>query len=221
VIIPVLNEAAQLPNTLAAVQSVSTVEIIVVDGGSQDGTPTLAASLAVQVVKSAPGRARQMNTGAAIAQGTVLLFLHGDTVLPPDYEHLVKQTLEQPGVIAGAFELAIDSPQWGLRLVEWGVRWRSRWLGLPYGDQAIFLKADRFHRIGGFPDLPIMEDVVLVQRLKALGKIAIAPAAVLTSDRRWQRLGILKTTLVNQLILLGYGCKIPPPTLARWYRQMR
>lgn len=226
VIIPVLNEATNLARTLKAVQCVSSIaasdlEVIVVDGGSQDGTVGVAKALGVQVVFSAPGRARQMNAGAAIAHGAVLVFVHGDTRLPANYPACIHQTLRQPGVVAGAFALAIDGTGWGFRWVEWGVRQRSHWLQLPYGDQAIFLTRQVFHTIGGFPELPIMEDFVLVRRLQTLGRIAIAPAVVLTSSRRWQKLGIFKTTLINQLILIGYGLSISPQRLAHWYRQIR
>lgn len=225
IIIPVLNEAANLAKTLTFVQCSSNMaadgEVIVVDGGSWDTTVEIAKELGVQVVFSAPGRAQQMNAGAAIAQGAVLVFLHGDTRLPLNYPTLIHQTLEQPDVVAGAFDLAIDGTGWKFRWVEWGVRQRSRWLQLPYGDQAIFLTKQVFHAVGEFPELPIMEDFVLVRRLQQLGRIAIAPAAVLTSSRRWQKLGILKTTLINQLILIGYGLGISPQRLAHWYRQIR
>jgi rSAM/selenodomain-associated transferase 2 len=223
VIIPVLNEAAHLAQTLASVQKPATVEVevIVVDGGSQDETVDLARSHAVQVLASPPGRALQMNAGAAIAQGTILLFLHGDTMLPAGYDRWVQRTLAQPGVIAGAFHLAINDSAPGLRWVERGVRWRSRWCHLPYGDQALFLTAQTFEQLGGFPNLPIMEDFVLVQTLKRRGKIAIAPLPVLTSSRRWQKLGILRTTLINQVMILGYFCGISTTTLAQWYRQLK
>ncbi|NJP10507.1 MAG: glycosyltransferase family 2 protein [Leptolyngbyaceae cyanobacterium RU_5_1] len=221
VIIPVFNEAANLPITIAIAQTAADIEVIVVDGGSQDNTVAIAQSLGVPVIHSHPGRADQMNAGAAIAQGDTLLFLHGDTQLPKEYDQLIHETLLQPGVIAGAFELAIAGSQWGLRLVEWGVKWRSRVLQLPYGDQAIFLEADVFHQLGGFSEMPIMEDFELVQRLRKRGRIAIAPAPVTTSARRWQTLGILKTTLINQWILMAYFLGVSPATLAQWYRILK
>lgn len=215
-ILPVLNEANSIQ---AVLQSISRpqVEVIVVDGGSQDQTIALAQAAGVTVISAAPGRASQMNAGAAIAIGQILLFLHADTRLPDNFEALVVQTLAS-GAIAGAFELRIDDETPGLRWVEWGVRWRSRWLQMPYGDQAIFLKAETFRTLGGFPDLPIMEDFEFVRRLQKLGGVAIAPAAVLTSGRRWQKLGLIKTTLLNQLIVTAYLFKVSPDRLARWYR---
>jgi len=218
VIIPTLNEAAYLPNTLTLVQKATAVEIIIVDGGSQDDTVRVARSLGVSVIETAPGRAYQMNAGAIAAKGSTLLFLHGDTHLPAGFDVLIDQILAQPGVVAGAFALKIDDSGWGLRLVEWGVNWRSRLLQLPYGDQAIFLKTELFHRLGGFPALPIMEDFELMRQLRRLGKIAIAPAAVLTSGRRWQKLGIYQTTLMNQLVIFAYLIGVSPTRIAAWYR---
>lgn len=218
IIIPVLNEATIIKSILSRLQDDVAIEIIVVDGGSEDNTFKLAQGEGVKViVSSQKGRANQMNEGAAIATGDILLFLHADTQLPPDYLNLVKATLAQPKAIAGAFELAIDDPNQSLRLVEIMVKWRSRWCSLPYGDQAIFLNKTVFEAMGGFADLPIMEDFEFVQRLKRQGRIAIAPAAVLTSSRRWQKLGVFKTTLINQLVILGYHLGVPPRQLRRLY----
>jgi rSAM/selenodomain-associated transferase 2 len=216
-----MNESAHLAQTLAIVNAAAEVEVIVVDGGSQDDTVQIAKTFGVVVIQSQPGRAVQMNAGAAIATAPTLLFLHADTCLPMGYDGLIHETLAQPRVVAGAFNLAIAGSAIGLRLVEWGVKWRSHGLHMPYGDQGIFLKAEVFHSLGGFPNLPIMEDFVLVQRLNQLGKVAIAAATVSTSDRRWQTLGIFKTTFVNQLVILGYFVGIPPATLAQWYRSIQ
>lgn len=222
VIIPVLNEGVHLAQTLKAVTTANeNLEILVVDGGSRDETVEIAIAAGVKVILSEAGRALQMNAGAAISTGDILLFLHGDTRLPTGYEHLVQQILAQSKVVAGAFDLKIDRPGRGLRWVEWGVKWRSRGCQLPYGDQAIFLTRDVFQAIGGFPVMPIMEDFVLIQQLKKMGKVAIAPATVTTSPRRWQTLGVFKTTLINQIILIGYFLGISPKTLAQWYRGLK
>jgi rSAM/selenodomain-associated transferase 2 len=218
IIIPVLNEAIQIQKNLFKLLKETDIEIIVVDGGSQDRTVNLVKELGIKVIiASQAGRANQMNSGAAAATGDILLFVHIDTQLPIAYPEIIKQTLMQPQIIAGAFELAIESPQKSLRLVEKMVNLRSRFFSLPYGDQAIFLKASVFNEIGGFANLPIMEDFELVQRLKKKGKIALAPAKVITSGRRWQKLGVVKTTLINQLIILGYYLGISPTKLARFY----
>lgn len=225
VIIPTLNEEKTLPLTLSKIQATTNLattnlEVIVVDGGSLDATVQIAESLQAKVVSSTAGRSQQMNLGAEVARGDILLFLHADTYLPTKFDHWIRQTLQHPDVIAGAFELNIDGTSPGLRIVEWGVNLRSRLFQLPYGDQAIFLRSAIFHEMGGFPDLPIMEDFEFIQRLRRQGKIAIAPAAVLTSGRRWQKLNICRTTLVNQLIILGYLLKVPPARLAHWYRSL-
>ena len=221
VVIPVINESDHLAQTLTIVNTAVEVEVIVVDGGSSDDTVQIAKAFGAVVIQSELGRAVQMNAGAAIATAPNLLFLHADTCLPRGYDSLICETLAQPRVVAGAFDLAIAGSQIGLRLVEWGVKWRSRLLHMPYGDQGIFLKAEVFHSLGGFPDMPIMEDFALVQRLNKLGKVEIAAATVSTSNRRWQTFGIFKTTLVNQLIILGYFFGIPPATLAQWYRSIQ
>jgi uncharacterized protein len=219
VIVPVLNEVDRIAPLLSQLQPIPGLEILIVDGGSQDQTVEQAASLGARVIHSVPGRAWQMNAGAQAATGKILLFLHADTQLPDGFTTLIRQTLAQPNIVAGAFDLAIDANLPGLRLVEIGVRWRSRLCQLPYGDQAIFIKAETFDKVGGFPELPIMEDFELMQRLKRLGKVAIAPASVTTSGRRWRRLGVWRTTLINQITILSYLLGQSPDKLAAWYRQ--
>jgi rSAM/selenodomain-associated transferase 2 len=218
IVIPVLNEASSLKNTLPRVLEAEDVQVIVVDGGSEDDTVAVAMSLGVKITASTPGRAIQMNRGAQMATGEILLFLHGDTLLPLGYDAMIREGLGRPGVIAGAFELAISGELWGIRWIERLVRARSRLFSLPYGDQALFLKTSVFQAIGGFPALPIMEDFEFVQTLKKRGKITILPATVITSGRRWQKLGVVKTTLINQMIILGYYAGISPTRLVRWYR---
>jgi rSAM/selenodomain-associated transferase 2 len=159
-----------------------------------------------------------MNRGAAVATGEFLLFLHADTLLPPDYPALIRSTLAPPGVAGGAFAFALAGDFPGRRLIECGTNLRARRRQLPYGDQGLFVSRVLFDRVGGFPDQPIMEDYEFVQRIQRLGRVAIAPAAAVTSGRRWQRRGAVGTTLVNQLIVLGYRLGVSPARLARWYR---
>ena len=216
VIIPVLNEAENIAATIASTQN---VEAIVVDGGSQDSTVQIAKELGVKVVVfNTASRAQQMNAGAQTATGEILLFLHADTRLPIQFDTMVYQSMAK-NVVAGAFALRIDSALWRLRLVEIGVNMRSRIFALPYGDQAIFLKAKLFHELGGFANLPIMEDFELICRLRRRGRITIISTPVITSKRRWQKLGIMKTIFINQVAIIAYLLGIYPQKIADWYRR--
>jgi len=217
VIIPVLNEAETIAHTLQSLPSTG-VEMILVDGGSSDNTVEIAQNMGAKAFLSPePGRAMQMNTGAKYATGNILLFLHADTQLPPNYPQLIQETLAQPHTIAGAFQLAINSQHPLLRIIEKGVNARSRFLQMPYGDQGIFLKKATFESTGGFRDLPIMEDFQFIRNLKQEGKIRLATAHVLTSARRWEKLGVIKTTLINQMVIMGYFFGISPVKLKQWY----
>lgn len=219
VIIPTLNEAPALTTVLSAGICFADVEIIVVDGGSQDQTVELARSNGWKVLSSPTGRARQMNAGAAAACGEILLFLHADTRLPEGFDDHVRLILSRPGVVAGAFRLRIDSPKLGLRIIEKLANWRSRRWQMPYGDQALFLSAEEFRSMSGFPDVPLMEDVEFVRRLRKQGRIDIASVPVITSARRWEEIGVWKTTLINQLCLWSYLLGVKPSRMERWYHR--
>ncbi|MBW2337662.1 MAG: TIGR04283 family arsenosugar biosynthesis glycosyltransferase [Deltaproteobacteria bacterium] len=217
IIIPTLNEADVIEETITRLPQSEQVEILVVDGGSSDGTDEMARGLGARVLSAAPSKAEQMNAGAAEAQGEVLLFLHADTRLPEKFEEKVLTAVARKGYCAGAFTLGIDSEDWGLRFIERVANWRARFFKLPYGDQALFVSRQLFHEIGGFADYPIMEDFELIRRLKKKSKIAILPESVITSPRRWQNLGVFKTWLLNQIIIGAYFIGIPPHRLDRWY----
>jgi rSAM/selenodomain-associated transferase 2 len=217
IIIPTLNEAGNIKETIISSQFSNNVEIIVVDGGSKDETLFIAKSLNVKVIISPPGRANQMNVGAMAASGEILLFLHADTRLPANFEQMMRTTLVKPGIVAGAFALRINAPNWGLRLVELGVKWRSHLWQMPYGDQGIFLTKDVFQQVGNFPPIPIMEDFELIRKLKTMGKIYLLPTPVITSPRRWLKKGIIQTTMLNQIIVIAYLLGVSPQQIRNWY----
>ena len=217
IIIPAINEANTIAKTIESIGPGDKKEIILVDGGSIDNTVSIAKSLGARVITSSPPRARQMNRGAEHATGDVLIFLHADTRLPEKFEDVIFNSFKHPKMVAGAFELRMDSPAPGLRLIERLANLRSRYLKMPYGDQAIFLSSKLFQDLGGFLDIPIMEDFELIRRLQKKGTIIILPLPVFTSARRWQNFGILKTTLINQLVIAAYVLGIAPEKIVRWY----
>ena len=217
VIVPTLNEAICLAATLDALALAPGDELIVVDAGSTDGTPDIARRYTSQFYQGPRGRARQMNHGARHARGDILLFLHADTLLPADGADAVRCALQQPGTVGGAFRLVITPPTPALRLVAWGTNLRSRFGGLPYGDQALFVSRRVFEDLGGYDDVPFLEDVRLVQALRRRGRLVILPQAVATSGRRWQRDGVLYTTARNVVLIALYFCGVQPATLKRWY----
>ena len=219
VIIPTLNEADNLAGTLKALGRSQGVEIIVADGGSRDQTRRLATTGGAMVLTTEPGRARQQNIAASLARGRHLLFLHADTLPPPGYDRLIRQALDDPATVAGAFSLGINGRGTLLRLIEWGANLRSRHRQLPYGDQGIFLEKRIFNEMGGFAELPIMEDYDLVDRLRRRGRVATLEAPVLTDPRRWQKLGVWRTMVINQLIILGFRAGVAPEKLAALYHR--
>jgi len=170
IIIPTLNEANAFEETITRLPQSEQVEIVVVDGGSSDGTAELARELGIRVLSTAPSKAEQMNAGAAEARGDVLLFLHADTRLPANFEEKVMAAVSRKGFCAGAFTLGIDSEDWELRFIERVANWRARFFKMPYGDQALFVSRDLFLEIGGFANFPIMEDFELIRRLKKRAK---------------------------------------------------
>ena len=216
VVIPALNEARHLEDVLLVLRDAKNVETIVVDGGSRDQTVEIAEQHGCRLLRCSPGRARQMNAGAEAATGSILVFLHADTRLPAGFDTAVRTILQESSVLAGGFRLGIDAPGLLFRILEWTANLRASWLGMPYGDQALFLRKETFAGLGGFSELPIMEDFEFVKRLRRLGSIRIVPLPAITSARRWQELGIWRTTWINQKIVLGYYFGVSPQRLAHW-----
>jgi len=221
IVIPTLNEARRIGQTVAELVDQPGVEVIVADGDSQDQTVSLAAQAGARVITTPVGRGSQQNAGAQAAQGRILLFLHADTRLPEGFAPQILAALRERGIVAGAFRFAVDATGWRFRLLEQCANWRASWLGLPYGDQGLFLTADRFQAMGGFREIPLLEDLDLVLRLRKNGRLALLAIPARTSARRWQRLGFMRTTMMNQLILLGFFFGISPDRLARWYGRSR
>lgn len=219
VIIPTLNEEARLGKTLAHLQNIAGLEIIVADGGSSDATVIIAKKAGARITSSSAGRGCQQNNGAAIASGDIFLFLHGDTLLPAGFTGMIRSCLTRRGVVAGAFELATDLRGPAIQFITAMANFRARHLQLPYGDQALFLTRQTFLATGGFPEIEIMEDFALAGKLRKIGRIEIVPAAVITSGRRWQKKGLLLTTLINQAVIIGYLLGLSPTSLASWYRR--
>jgi hypothetical protein len=221
VIIPVLNESAHVHRTLASLSREDHVEVLVVDGGSRDGTVQRAEQAGARVLASRAGRAGQMNVGARSAQGELLFFLHGDSQAPFLFDWWIRQGLSRPKASGGSFSFGLDSIFPGSGLITAVANARSRLLGLPYGDQGLFVGRELFFELGGFPETPLLEDVHMVRALNKRGRIQIVPVPVLTSARRWTRLGPLRTTLINQLVMAGFALGVPETRLARLYGRLK
>ena len=218
VILPALNEAQRIGGLLSELAGEAGVELIVVDGGSGDGTPELAATYGAQVLRTEPGRALQMNAGAAAARGALLLFLHADTRLPAGFGHAVREAMRDPRVKLGAFAFQLDVRSPALRLIAFGANLRARWLGLPYGDQALFTRRADFAAAGGYADVPVLEDVILVRRLRAMGRLVMLREAATTSARKWQQWGTAYLTFVHVVAITRYLLGASPEAIARWMR---
>lgn len=218
IIIPVLNEAAGIVDLLQSLQGFRShgAEIIVADGSSGDATVQLALPLADQVMTAPRGRASQMNAGAALARAPLLLFLHADTRLPEGALPLVTQAIAQ-GALWGRFDVAISGSASGLGLIARMMNLRSRLSGIATGDQAIFVRRDVFEQISGFSDLPLMEDIEFSRRMKRIGRPACLSEKVITSGRRWEKHGVLRTILLMWSLRLRYFFGADPADLAREY----
>ncbi len=216
VIIPTLNEAAHLPETLRHVAAAKPHEIIITDGGSTDATLGIAAETGARIVHSERGRGVQMNAGASAATGELLFFLHADTLPPPDYPEAIRETLSAPQNIAGAFQFSLRDPRpAGAAIIEKLTAWRGKLRSLPYGDQGLCIRRPILEALGGFPKWPMLEDIEFIRRARLHGRVIIHAAAVQTSARRWQRHGMVRTFLRHQMILLGYYAGILPARSSR------
>jgi rSAM/selenodomain-associated transferase 2 len=216
VIIPTLNETDNIVETLQTTLDSSSnpaPQIIISDGGSQDDTLQQAQNFPARIVNSEAGRARQMNTGAALATGDWLLFLHADTRLPQGWQNLIA------GCSAnwGRFDVRLDGRHWLFRIIEKAINLRSCTSAISSGDQAMFFRRDFFQALGGFPDIELMEDIAISKRARKLGRPACLHRPVITSARRWQQNGILRTILLMWALRLAYWLGVKPATLQKIY----
>lgn len=220
VVIPALDEAAVLARTLGGLQALRARghEVILVDGGSTDATPSVADGLVDRLLHARRGRASQMNAGALAARGEVLLFLHADTLLPPAADLAVFEALEK-GARWGRFDVRLSGRHVLLRLVERFMNLRSRCTGIATGDQGIFVQRELFHKVGGFPDIELMEDVALSDILRRKAPPACLRERVLTSSRRWESRGVLRTIIRMWHLRLAFALGADPSRLARVYER--
>lgn len=219
IIIPVLNEARLIIQTLSALQPLraSGHEVIVVDGGSTDGTIALSKPLSDRLTRSRCGRSRQMNVGAKVAMGEILLFLHADTFLPEGADRMIIEGMRNQGKRWGRFNVRLSGSHFLLRIIEWLMNWRSRLTGIATGDQGIFVQRQLFQAVSGFPDIDLMEDIALSKILKRYGRPICLRHRVLTSSRRWEENGILRTIFLMWRLRLSYCLGSGPKRLAQLY----
>jgi rSAM/selenodomain-associated transferase 2 len=218
VIVPVLNEAQALPRLLDRLSGLKGSEVIIADGGSEDGSASLAERAGFRVVRVARGRARQMNAAAALATGDVLLFLHADTQLPEQAETLIVSQLTDTAHAWGRFDVRIAGRPFMLRVVSRLMNLRSRLTGIATGDQAMFVTRSTFEAVGGFPDQPLMEDIELSKRLRARSSPACIRRCVITSGRRWETNGVWRTILLMWRLRWAYWRGVPAQQLVKSYR---
>jgi rSAM/selenodomain-associated transferase 2 len=222
IIMPVLNEAKPLGNKLSRLNLSNNEELIVVDGESSDGTVSIAREFTDRVFITRTGRASVMNFGAGKANGDILLFLHSDCILPDRGFSMIRGVLSDPDVAAGAFFLSIADPKLRFRIIESVTNLRARATSLLYGDQGMFLRKDVFQRIGGFADIPLMEDIEISGRLKKEGRVVFIRPPIVSSPRRWLNEGAIYTTLRDWLIAFLYTyLNVSPKSLIKYYRDVR
>jgi rSAM/selenodomain-associated transferase 2 len=217
IIIPALNEAANIAVAVLRAWETGPLEVIVVDGGSDDGTAALAREAGAGVLETPPGRARQQNAGARQAAGEVLLFLHADTWLGPAGLSQIVEALADSRVLCGAFRQRIEAEGRLFRWLERGNAWRARRRGLPYGDQGIFVRRLAFEELGGFPEVRLMEDAMLMKRLRRRTRPVLLPGPIYVSARGWRRHGVIRQSARNWLLLSAARLGVSPDKLAAFY----
>jgi rSAM/selenodomain-associated transferase 2 len=217
VVIPALDEVQHITGAIASAKAPG-VEVVVVDGGSRDGTAERARAVGARVMGGAPGRARQLQRGVEASSSEVVLLLHADSRLPSGWAEAVERLLRNSGVVGGAFRLCFDEPGAAMRLLEWGVRLRVALFGLPYGDQAIFVRRSVLEDIGGVPDVPFMEDLDLVKAVRARGRLVVLPLPVETSARRYRQAGVLRTVVLHLIATAAWGAGVDRLRILRWVR---
>lgn len=220
IIVPVLNEASQLPELAAHLLPLqdTVCEVILVDGGSEDGTVSLATELGFEVISANRGRASQMNKGADYASGNVLLFLHADTRLPENAVTLVLSVCQKNNTVWGRFDVQITGDSFMFKVIARLINWRSRLTAIATGDQAIFVVRRLFNKVKGFPEQALMEDIELCKRLKIHARPICLRESVITSGRRWQERGIWRTIWLMWHLRLAYWCGANPDDLLVKYR---
>lgn len=226
VIIPTLNEEKTIGQTLSCLPMAEILEAIIVDGGSTDQTISIAEVFCAEasnarIVTAPAGRARQMNEGAKAGRGDILLFLHADTRLPTEAQLMIEEALTDPAVAGGRFDVTFDSRSALGTMISTFMNWRSRLSGIATGDQALFVRRHVFDQLGGFADIPLMEDIEFSRRLKRTGQMAALHQKVTTSFRRWEQQGPLRTILLMWILRFLYWMGVNPHQLARVYRSVR
>ena len=221
VIVPALNEEKTIGPTIAALRQLSPKEVIIVDGGSTDRTLMIAEQNKVTVLSSSRGRANQMNRGARETEADVLLFLHADTRLPATAVQDINSALESPNCVGGRFDIELDGNRWILKWIGVMISLRSRLTKVATGDQAIFVRREIFQQIGGFPQIPVMEDIAFSRALKRMGKVACLKSRVVTSSRRWEEEGVWRTIFKMWFLRALFLAGVSPSRLKRYYANAR
>jgi len=221
VVIPLLNEAVALPHLLQGLRQCAPDELLLVDGGSSDETRQILQDSGLRWLTSQCGRGAQMNAGARVCKSKIILFLHADTEISLGHIEFLRGLAQKPDYVGGRFDVHLSGAHSALRMIEWFMNLRSRLSRISTGDQAMFVRRDVFEAMGGFAEIPLMEDIEFSRRLKRQGRIACLRRKVLTSSRRWERYGMVPTLLLMWRLRLLYWLGVSPAKLAAMYREAR